>query len=149
MMAIYPKKRISMEELRKHAWILKEHPNPPRSYIPTFEKVTQIDEEVMQDLVAVGFEDSAKSRSWIMKNKNNVQVAAAYQLFLHRRKQTVPPRAISDPSNTRSRSLSSSPEYRPRHNSNDLVSTGIVVQTHNELKNSKQNKYVQFHVFSH
>lgn len=141
-MTIDPKKRISMDEIRKHPWILKDYNGAPPSYIPAFERVAQVDEEVMRDLVAVGFEDSPKSREWIVKNKQHAQITSAYQLFLYRRRQMNLHRAHTSP-HTRSRSASTSPdcEFRPRRNTEQALDTrGVVVQTRNELKNSKQNR---------
>ncbi len=142
MMAIDPKKRITMEEIRKHPWILKDYNGAPPTYIPPFERVIQIDEEVMRDLVAVGFEDSPKSREWIIKNKHHAQITAAYQLFLHRRRQMNLTRAHTAPQ-TRSRSQSTSTdcEFRPRRHTEQALDTrGVVVQTRGEMRNSRQNR---------
>lgn len=141
MLTVDPKKRITMDELRQHPWILNNFSVPPRSYIPAFERVVHIDEEVMQDLVAVGFEDTPKSREWIIKNKQHAQITSAYHLFLHRRKQMNMHRAQTAP-HTRSRSLSTAPDLGiPRRSTDQALDTrGVVVQTRGELRNSKQNK---------
>jgi serine/threonine protein kinase len=141
MMAVDPKKRITMDDLRKHPWILKDFSGPPRSYIPAFERVIHIDEEVMHDLVAVGFEDTPKSRGWIMKNKQHAQITSAYHLFLHRRRQMSVHRSHTTP-HTRSRSQSTAPDLGvPRRSTDQALDTrGVVVQTRGELRNSKQNK---------
>ncbi len=142
MMAVDPKKRITMEEIRKHPWILKDSNGPPASFIPTFERVIIIDEDVMRDLVAVGFEDTPKSRGWILKNKQHAQITSAYHLFLHRRKQTSPIRAHTTPIPSRGRSHSTTPDLdlRPRRSTDQALDTrGVVVQTRCELKNSNQN----------
>jgi serine/threonine protein kinase len=140
MMAVDPKKRITMDDLRKHPWILKDFSGPPRSYIPAFERVIHIDEEVMHDLVAVGFEDTPKSRGWIMKNKQHAQITSAYHLFLHRRRQMSVHRSHTTP-HTRSRSQSTAPDLGvPRRSTDQALDTrGVVVQTRGELRNSKQN----------
>jgi serine/threonine protein kinase len=140
MMAVDPKRRITMEEIRRHPWILKDFSGPPRSYIPAFERVFQIDEEVMRDLVAVGFEDTPKSRGWITKNKQHAQITSAYHLFLHRRRQMSIHRAHTSPA-TRSRSQSTSPDdFKPRRSTDQALDTrAVVVQTKGELRNSKQN----------
>lgn len=83
MLATDPKKRISLNDIRSHAWILKDYNEPPVSYVPKFKPVPQIDESIMREVVALGFEDKISHRRAIMKNKNK-QVVAAYQLCLSR-----------------------------------------------------------------
>lgn len=84
MLATDPKKRISLADIRVHPWVLKDHSEPPVSYLPKFRPVTQVDEAIMLEVVALGFEDSVSHRRAIIKNKNK-QVVAAYQLCFSRR----------------------------------------------------------------
>ena len=142
MMTVDPKKRITMEEIRKHSWILKDSYGPPLSFIPTFERVEVIEEDVMRDLVTVGFEDSPKSRGWILKNKHHAQITSAYHLFLHRRRQMNLTRAPTTPIQTRNRSQSTTQdaEFKPRRSTDQALDTkGIVVHTMDEINNSNQN----------
>ena len=88
MLATDPKKRISLSEIRAHPWILKLHRNPPDSFVPAFKPVLQIDECIMREVVAVGFDDNPSNRHAILKNKSK-QVVSAYHLFLTRREKTL------------------------------------------------------------
>jgi serine/threonine protein kinase len=83
MLVTDPKKRITLRDIRGHPWILKDHTEPPISYVPKFRAVSQIDEIIMREVVALGFEDKVSHRRAIIKNKNK-QVVAAYQLCLSR-----------------------------------------------------------------
>jgi serine/threonine protein kinase len=85
MLAIDPKKRITLSEIRVHPWILKLHRNPPDTYVPVFKQITQIDESIMREVVALGFDDTTSNRRAIFKNKNSKQIVTAYQLCLNRR----------------------------------------------------------------
>jgi serine/threonine protein kinase len=85
MLAIDPKKRITLSEIRVHPWILKLHRNPPETYVPVFKQITQIDESIMREVVALGFDDNQKNRHDILKNKKYHQIVTAYQLCLNRR----------------------------------------------------------------
>ncbi len=87
MLAVDPKKRITLAEVRTHPWILKDCRGPPPTYVPKVEPVTEIDEEIMKELVTLGFKDKASTRHAILKNKDK-QVVSAYQLCLNRRKNT-------------------------------------------------------------
>lgn len=84
MLATDPKKRITLNDIRVHPWVLKDCSEPPISYVPKFKPVPSIDESIMREVVALGFEDKISHRRAIMKNKNK-QVVAAYQLCLSRR----------------------------------------------------------------
>jgi serine/threonine protein kinase len=87
MLAIDPKKRITLSEIRVHPWILKLHRNPPDTYVPVFKHITQIDESIMREVVALGFDDTQANRRAILKNKNSRQIVTAYQLCLNRREK--------------------------------------------------------------
>lgn len=83
MLATDPKKRITLNEIRIHPWILKDFNEPPISYLPKLMRVQQIDESIMRQVIALGFEDNQSNRRAILKNKNK-QVMTAYQLVLSR-----------------------------------------------------------------
>jgi serine/threonine protein kinase len=86
MLNVDPKKRITLAEVRMHPWILKDCKGPPASYLPKLEPVTEIDDEIMKELVSLGFKDKASNRHAILKNKDK-QVVSAYQLCLTRKKE--------------------------------------------------------------
>jgi hypothetical protein len=86
-----PKKRITLEEMRTHPWIVKNFNEPPKTFVPKFKTITQIDDDIMKELVLLGFEDTPLTRSQILKNKSK-QLVSVYQLFVsRRRKSSVPP----------------------------------------------------------
>lgn len=87
MLTVDPKKRITLAEVRVHPWILKDCKGPPASYLPKIEPVTEIDNEIMKELVSLGFKDKASTRHAILKNKDK-QVVSAYQLCVSRKKDT-------------------------------------------------------------
>jgi serine/threonine protein kinase len=93
MLMMDPKKRITLEEMRTHPWILKDFKEPPVTFVPKFKSINSIDEEIMKEIVALGFEDTPINRNQILKNKSK-QLVSAYQLFLTRRKSSVPPSPI-------------------------------------------------------
>ncbi len=84
MLALDPKRRITLAEIRTHPWTMKNYDEPPASYVPKFRLVTSIDESVMKEVVALGFEDNQINRQLILKNKVKSEVVIAYQLFLTR-----------------------------------------------------------------
>lgn len=150
MLAMDPKKRITLEEMRTHPWILKDFKEPPVTFVPKFKPVTSIDDEIMKELVGLGFEDTPVTRSQILKNKSK-QLTAAYQLFLTRRKSSVPPSpvtALKSPS-ARKR-LSSASVINPlslsaglqRSHSHEEIGSEETEKTRKQLRDSqKKTRY--------
>jgi serine/threonine protein kinase len=88
MLTIDPKKRITLAEIRIHPFTMKNYEEPPASYVPKFRIITSIDESVMREVVALGFEDNQVNRQLILKNKvRNSEIVTAYQLCLNRSPQ--------------------------------------------------------------
>lgn len=88
MLTIDPKKRITLAEIRIHPFTMKNYEEPPASYVPKFRVITSIDESVMREVVALGFEDNQVNRQLILKNKvRNSEIVTAYQLCLNRSPQ--------------------------------------------------------------
>lgn len=85
MLTLDPKKRITLAEIRIHPFTMKNYEEPPASYVPKFKIITTIDELVMKEVVALGFEDNQINRQLILKNKmRNAEIVTAYQLCYNR-----------------------------------------------------------------
>ncbi len=147
-----PKKRITLEEMRTHPWILKDFNEPPPTFVPKFRAITQIDEDIMKELVSLGFEDTPVTRSQILKNKSK-QLASAYQLFLcKRRKSSVPPSPVVEVKTPKAkRRLSSASATNPlgassglkRSHSHEEAATEEAEKTRKQLRESqKKNRYL-------
>lgn len=121
MLAIDPKKRITLSEIRMHPWILKLHRSPPDSYVPAFKPITQIDESIMRDVVALGFDDNQKNRHDILKNKKYHQVVTAYQLCLSRREKLMLPQLKEAIEANNSPKSSPSSKLRIASSSNKII----------------------------
>jgi serine/threonine protein kinase len=155
MLAIDPKKRITLSEIRVHPWILKLHRNPPDTYVPVFKHITQIDESIMREVVALGFDDTQANRRAILKNKNSRQIVTAYQLCLNRRPLS-PSLRVRTPtisklnSSTAQRSDEPSSVLQPpllkRSFSNEeIVSETVVMHNRRHLRDSqKKNRLVLY-----
>eukprot|EP00029_Vermamoeba_vermiformis_P007378 TRINITY_DN317_c0_g1_i5.p1 TRINITY_DN317_c0_g1~~TRINITY_DN317_c0_g1_i5.p1 ORF type:complete len:642 (+),score=103.51 TRINITY_DN317_c0_g1_i5:55-1980(+) len=149
MLAIDPKKRITLSEIRVHPWILKLHRNPPETYVPVFKQVMQIDESIMREVVALGFDDTQINRRAILKNKNNKQIVTAYQLCLSRRPLS-PSHRIRTPTISKLNSSTAAqrsnepssiiqpPLLKRSFSNEEIVSETVVMHTRRHLRDSQR-----------
>lgn len=86
MLRLKEKDRITLAEMRKHPWVLKDYNEPPSTHLPEVSPVSEIDEFVMGQVRAIGFEGTAEERDMIMRGEQN-QVVVTYNLLLKKRKE--------------------------------------------------------------
>lgn len=88
MLRLKEKDRITLAEMRKHPWVLKDYAEPPPTHLPDVSPVSEIDEFVMTQVKAIGFEGTAEERDMIMRGEQS-QVVVTYNLLLKKRKEEI------------------------------------------------------------
>ena len=88
MMRVRQEQRITVQGLRKHPWVNKGYTTKPDSFLPSYPKVTTIRPDVLDQLVALGF-DRDHCIKQIQANKPASQIVATYYHVL-RQKENKP-----------------------------------------------------------
>ncbi|EGC33274.1 hypothetical protein DICPUDRAFT_154713 [Dictyostelium purpureum] len=78
-----PKKRATIQELKKHKWTNMDYDEPPRSFLPPREPVYEIKEDIYNHLVSLGFPNTNETREIILRNEN-CGIVNVYHLLLDR-----------------------------------------------------------------
>jgi serine/threonine protein kinase len=86
MLRLKEKDRITLSEMRKHPWVMKDHVEPPTTHLPEVFPVSEIDEAVMTQVKQIGFEGTAEERDMIIRGEQT-QVVVTYNLLLKKRKE--------------------------------------------------------------
>jgi len=90
MLRVSEHDRIPIAKIRTHPWILEGYGEPPSSYLPPSEPITEIDETILQDLVALHFissnesESLAHAREELLSNKPT-QLVVVYNLLIQQK----------------------------------------------------------------
>jgi hypothetical protein len=107
MLRVKEKDRITIAEMKQHPWVMADYNSPPPCYLPEQNPVADIDDEVIKQLVQIGFHDTPEARAEILSNQKT-QLVVTYHLLL----QNIPPerrlkkRNSSSPSSSRDASPS-------------------------------------------
>lgn len=83
MLRLKEKDRITIAEMKKHPWVMKDYTSPPPSYLPSYHGVQKINEEVIRQLNDIGFPVSDEERSDIL-NGEKTQIVSTYHLLLRK-----------------------------------------------------------------
>lgn len=86
MLRVKEKDRITIAEMKLHPWVVADYNSPPPCYLPEQNPVADIDDEVMKQLVQIGFHDTPDARAEILSNQKT-QLVVTYHLLL----QNIPP----------------------------------------------------------
>jgi len=84
--------RIPISKIRTHPWILEGYGEPPPSYLPPSEPITEIDEGILDDLYMLSFLESNESeyldsiRGELCSNKPT-QLVVVYNLLLQQKRE--------------------------------------------------------------
>lgn len=79
-----PKARITIAGLRKHAWMNEGFDAPPTSMITARQPVFEVRDEIISQLVGLGFTNEEETRKQVLDNEC-CQVVAMYHLILDRK----------------------------------------------------------------
>lgn len=93
MLQLKEKDRITIEEMRRHPWVMKDYDEPPPSYLPTYNGVYFVYEDVIKQLEDIGFKIGEKEINEIKKG-GKTQLVATYHLLLKRREEMMKERTI-------------------------------------------------------
>lgn len=83
MLTPSPKDRITIAEIRKHSWLNEGYPEPPKSLLTIRPPVVEVREEILEQLVSLGFKNEEELRQLILENEC-CQAVAMYHLLLDR-----------------------------------------------------------------
>jgi serine/threonine protein kinase len=86
MLRLKEKDRITLSEMRKHPWVMKDYTEPPNTHLPEVSSVSTIDEFVMGQIRQIGFQDTPEEREQILRG-DQTQVVVTYNLLLKKRKE--------------------------------------------------------------
>lgn len=86
MLRLKEKDRITIEEMKKHPWIMKDYTTIPESHLPSYDGVLELDEDILKQLASIGFNINDKSRSAILNGKKT-QIVSTYHLLLRRKNE--------------------------------------------------------------
>lgn len=70
--------RIPVSKMRHHPWILEGFDGPPPCYLPDYKAIAVVDEDILQQMQAMGFINAEASEQlrtalvWKKKKKNNL-----------------------------------------------------------------------------
>jgi serine/threonine protein kinase len=84
--------RIPIAKIRTHPWIIEGYGEPPPSYLPPSEPITEIDESILDNLVALNFLASNEPeylvtiREELLSNKRT-QLVVVYNLLLQQKRE--------------------------------------------------------------
>jgi serine/threonine protein kinase len=87
MLQVNPKKRITIDEVRVHPWVLKEYGTPPKSYLRPTVLVSpeELDHEVLRQLETLGFDiEDAKTK---ILNNEHCQATFIYHHLISRKSE--------------------------------------------------------------
>jgi serine/threonine protein kinase len=81
MLRVKEKDRITLCDMKLHPWVMQDYNTPPPCYLPDQNPVSEIDDEIMQQLVQIGFQDTPDARAQILANEKT-QLVVTYHLLL-------------------------------------------------------------------
>lgn len=64
-----PRERITISEIRKHPWINEGYSTPPPSLLNMRPPVVEVRDEVLEQLVSLGFKHEEELRKQIVDNE--------------------------------------------------------------------------------
>lgn len=64
-----PKERITIAEIRKHPWINEGYDEPPPSMLTVRPPVFEVRDDILEQLVALGFKNEEELRKQILDNE--------------------------------------------------------------------------------
>lgn len=79
-----PRERITIAELRKHPWITEGYDDPPPSMLSVRPAVFEVRDDILAQLMTLGFKGEEAIRKQILDNEC-CQVVAMYHLMLDRK----------------------------------------------------------------
>jgi len=79
-----PRERITIAEIRKHSWINEGHDGPPPTMLTVRPPVLDVRDDIIEQLVGLGFKNEEETKKQILDNEN-CQVVAMYHLILDRK----------------------------------------------------------------
>lgn len=78
-----PKERLTISEIRLHPWVNDGFTEPPPSLMTIRQPVFEVREEILEQVVSLGFKNNDEVRKKILENER-CQVVALYHLLLDR-----------------------------------------------------------------
>jgi len=78
-----PKDRITIEDIRLHPWINEGFKEPPPSLLEVRQPVFEVREEILHQLVSLGYKNLEDCRKKVLENELS-QITATYHLLLDR-----------------------------------------------------------------
>ncbi|XP_049850993.1 probable serine/threonine-protein kinase MARK-C [Schistocerca gregaria] len=98
MLCLAEKDRITLEEIKTHPWILKDYDEPPPSYLPPMRPLNTLDDDIMHQLVLIGYQDTHQTRRCIMQGGTGSIITAYHSLLNQKNRKCVfEPVVISTP----------------------------------------------------
>jgi len=88
MLRLKEKDRITLADMRRHPWVMKDHAEPPPSWLPEVSPISEIDDFVMNQMHQIGFEGTPEEREMI-KRGEQTQVVVTYNLLWKKRKEEI------------------------------------------------------------
>jgi hypothetical protein len=64
-----PKARITIAEIRKHLWLNEGYDSPPASMITARQPVFEVRDEIISQLISLGFKNEDEIRKQILDNE--------------------------------------------------------------------------------
>jgi len=80
-----PQPRATMAEIRQHPWVNEGYPSPPPCLVQQFDPITTINEEILTQLIAIGFEEE-DTRALLLTNARSPAVSTYH--LLHKKWQS-------------------------------------------------------------
>lgn len=96
-----PSDRATLSEIRNHPWVNEGYSGPPPCLVHEFPPLTTVNEEILVQLVKIGFEDSEHLRSRLLSNERCPEVAV-YNLLMQKYFPQERPQAVSAALNSNS-----------------------------------------------
>jgi len=82
MLRVNEADRIPLSDMKTHPFVMKGYSHPPKCVLPSHGAVTQIDDEIIRQLVQIGFEDTPELRAQLVQGGNSkTQEIATYHLL--------------------------------------------------------------------
>jgi serine/threonine protein kinase len=75
-----PRERITIAEIRKHPWINEGYDHPPMSLLTVRQPVLEVRDEIIEQLMSLGFKNEEEIRKQILDNEC-CQVCSSPLLF--------------------------------------------------------------------
>jgi len=93
MLRVSEADRIPISKIRTHPWIIEGYGEPPPSYLPPSDPIQEIDDSILDDLVALNFisndsEGLSEAKKELLSNERT-QLLVVYNLLKQQKQQRV------------------------------------------------------------